>query len=308
MPESLRAMWKNDHAQTIVPLSRNFKERDRVARELIERGFASIPSSLPTLTDQIFEGMERLASDRGNELWKIPDEMEIYSDRLDLGFFQRTKGQLRQNPRPDEVAVNAPMYEKDKFVLHYNDRLLAYLARNKTPIDSYAAMLKRLSYMHRAAAHLSILVAEDLDRLMPGYDFTRRLLEEGEHNKSKLFMYPLKDKPRRVRVHRDQSLLTIQVAGTHPGLVLWDEKGEKASVSETDPSSVLIFFGIKMFPITKGRYKGIAHGVDFRESIASGAAYRHSLVCFIQGSLAQEERAWMRDHYEELLDETLERL
>lgn len=291
-----------------TPLSSNAIERKRIAENLIERGFASIPSTLPALTEGIFKDFERLVGSLDSAAWKINDPEEIYSDRPDLGFFHRTKGEAKYSPRPDEIAANVPTYEKEKWVLHYNERLLAYLIRNKATLEPYKAMLGRLSYMHRALTHVSLLIAEDLDRLLPGYQFTKRLLSEGEHSKSKMFMYPLKDRPKRVRVHRDQSLLTIQVTGTLPGLMLWDEKDTLVPVLETDPESIFIFFGLKMFPLSRGRYKGVAHGVDFTQANASGEMNRFSLIHFIQGELSSEERAWMKENQEQLLDDTLDRL
>lgn len=239
--------------------------------------------------------------DRGRYL--VKHHREIDDGEPYLGLMESTKGQLKSKPRKDEIAENRLRYDETKFKFHLNNRLLGHYGKIPGLIEAHHEFLLQLSRMHSEAIVLGLDIAEELDRQLPGYGFFERMLMAEQAALSRLLRYMCDgESPGIATRHRDKDFLTIHERSDRGGLWLADNNDMIIpDAQETLANSVLLFFGRKAWEITRGKLKGIVHGVrDLTFHDLTRRMPRHTAVTFLHAHVSKEEQAWADDHMSDL--------
>lgn len=264
---------------------------DRAAAELLAYGYTVVGSQLPPLARVVFPQFQELLRDPAHGLWEVSDPREVIAGTPDLGLLKARDGRPRPILRPDQIAEGRSHYDAKKETLHFNGRLLPYLTAQRAPVEPYQPMLQALESVHTAAYALCAELAARLDEQLPGFRFAERTEKAEGEAKTRVVCYsPHIGRSDAGAVHRDRCLLSVHIQSTHRGLRLWDRQGRIASLDETDESSIVVFMGTKFFPLTRGRLSGLPHGVVLSPEWKS--ASRLTMVSFIHGEVAPEEKAW----------------
>lgn len=254
--------------------------------------------------EQLISSFITMINDEMRNQYVISDARELDGDgEPDLGLIFKAKGQLKLNPRPDEIAEGRLRYDSTKAVHHFNPRLLAYLGRTSGVIEKHAEFFLESARLHAATVLLVIELAEEMDRRMPGYNFAERVrMMEYEH-KSRLLHY-LCDGPTQAIAtrHRDKCFITPHARSSRGGLWLVDSKDMIVpDAEETRANSILLFFSRQAWEITRGKLKGIVHGVkDTTFDDLVGRTPRQTLVSFVKAHTTDEDRAWAKDNMSQL--------
>lgn len=288
-----------------------FVRNQQIAEQFLEKGWAEIPSSVPSLFSPIMRGFDLLVKDTERGAWKIDALMEHRDNKPDLGLLEQRKGEKKPDPRPDEVAEGRIYFDEDKFLLHINARLVGYLFNGGADIKRYAEMLFAGIQANSSCYLLALAIAENLDRVLPGFHFFERT-KEGEHDtltRSIIYPYGERKGKTKARPHRDQCFITVHVKSSFPGLSILDNNQKEVPVNEATDDKVLVFPGRKFFSITKGIVKGTLHGVmerrkgslvtpRFERRIAQED--RKTLVAFIHCTVTPEEKIWEKENVSQL--------
>ncbi len=287
---------------TPIPIEHATNLKDAVGI-LLKNGWCRLEyTTLSRQFDPVIEQFIKLTEDPKRERYLVEHPREIDDGEPYLGLMQSTKGELKKNPRRDEIAEGRLRHDETKFKFHANNRLLGHYGRSGL-IREHQKFLLEVMRMHGEAMLLGQDVAEELDRQLPGYNFLERMLETEHMCLTRLLRYMCDGKsPGIATRHRDKDFLTIHTRSDRGGLWLADNRDMIiADAEETRANSVLIFFGRKAWEITRGRLKGIIHGVrDLTFDDMIGRMPRHTAVSFLHASVKADELAWADDHMNQL--------
>ena len=292
---------KNVERTEIVPA----QDVGEAVHNMLERGWTRLEyPSISRRFEQLVSSFIAMISDEARDQYVITDPRELDADgEPDLGLMFKAKGQLKPQPRPDEIAEGRLRYDSTKAVHHFNPRLLAYLGRTPGIIEKHAEFFLESARLHAATALLVIELAEEMDRRMPGYDFAGRVRMMETVHKSRLLHYECDGPTQEIATrHRDKCFITPHVRSSRGGLWLVDSEDTIVpDAEETRANSVLLFFGRHAWEITRGRLKGIVHGVkDTTFGDLIGRTPRQTLVSFMHAHTTAEDRAWAKDNMSQL--------
>ncbi|MEI7719599.1 MAG: hypothetical protein WCI89_00075 [bacterium] len=162
-------------------------------------------------------------------------------------------------------------------------------------MQEQAKFFSALSITQGQCVLLGYELAEQLDRLMPDYNFVQRMHEAEGASRLRLLRYLCDgERPGIAQRHRDQCFITIHIRSDRPQLWLANRGNTQIieDAQETRDDSVLIFLGRKAWEITRGDLDGIVHGVLDPTFGETGRPPRHTVVSFLHASVSQAEREW----------------
>ena len=201
------------------------------------------------------------------------------------------------------MAEGRLRYDSTKYTHHFKPRLLAYLGRKPETIDAHSEFFLHNARMYSEATLIMLEVAEELDRQLPGYGFAERTRARDHHHLLRLLRYVCDGPTPDIAIaHRDKNFMSVHIRSDRGGLWLADSKNHVIrDAEETRSNSVLLFFGRDAWRITRGRLKGIIHGVkDQTFNDLTGRMPRHTAVAFGHATCTKEDEAWALDHMSDL--------
>lgn len=292
---------KSPERSPIVPA----QDIGEAVHNMLERGWTRLEyPSISRRFEQLVSSFIAMIGDEMRDQYVITDTRELDTDgEPDLGLIFKAKGQVKPRPRPDEIAEGRLRYDSTKAVHHYNPRLLAYLGRTPGVLEKHAEFFLESARLHASTVLLVIELAEEMDRRMPGYGFADRVrMMEWEH-KSRLLHYECDGPTQEIATrHRDKCFITPHARSSRGGLWLVDNRDTIVpDAEETRANSVLLFFSRQAWEITRGKLKGIVHGVkDTTFNDLVGRTPRQTLVSFVKAHTTEEDRAWAKDNMSQL--------
>ncbi len=269
------------------------------AKELIERGFVTLPSHIPRFIPDATRGLRELIVDKNRNLFSIDDPADRDPDGFpDAGFISRD-GRQKENLNADELAQERSAYDTKCFI-HWRTTTRGVLARTHQGRD-YNAFARWMSVLDRALMEnyeLALQIAEQLDRLYPQFRMKQRVRNGYTQNTLRTLYYPAEQPEDMIgKPHFDRCLLTLHVGSEgHEGLWAKDCQGNLIKVPEANPRVITVFFGIKAFRASQGIYRPLFHGVFDPTSIERKKNGRSSIVNFVSGDLPEtrtREEAWL---------------
>lgn len=284
-----------------IPIARTF---DEAAQNLITLGFTRLESNLPKRFEAVVLPFAKLTEDPDGELLKIDADREKHEDgTADLGLRIARKGDIKLNPRPDEIAEGRTNYDETKFIYHGNDRALGYFAERPDLIRRHRNFFFESTLLHNECNILALEVADRLDVHLPGFAFAKRMLKVQALSRLRLLRYLCDGtSPAIAQRHRDQCFLTIHIKSDRAGLWLADRNNENIiiDVQETRDDSVLLFFGRKAWELTYGQLKGVLHGVTDPAYGLNDRAPRHTGVDFQHVDVPEPALDWSAKNMDQL--------
>ncbi len=280
------------------------KDIGEAVHNLLKNGWTRLEcESLARTFDPVIATFIDVTKDADRKRFVVDARRELDADNEpDLGLFLREKGHPKLKPRQDEIAEGRLTYDDTKFVYHHRPRVLGYYSRIPGLIERHVEFFAHISRMHGESQLLIHEIAEELDRQFPGFGLYERSLEGEWKTVTRLLRYLCDGpSPKMANRHRDQDFITIQQRSDRLGLWLADNNNViQPSAEETRTDSVLIFFGRKAWAMTKGRLKGIVHGVTdtmFHDEVRKP---RHTAVSFGHAILRPDEEAWGAENANQL--------
>jgi hypothetical protein len=280
----------------MLPMAHTLNE---VAANLVRLGYTRYACpTLPARFPKVVETFAKLTQSADAELLAITDLRELHEDgKSNLGLRQVRKGELKENPRQDEIAEGRLTYDDTKFYYHGNQRTLGYFANRGGVIERHRDFFLETTLMNAECVILGLEITDRMDALMPGYNFAKRMLAREDAAVGRLLRYLCDgDKPNIAQMHRDQNFLTVHIKSDRPQLWLADRDGHIiADAQETRDDSVLIFLCRKAWQITRGALPGIWHGV-LDPTFGSDRVPRHTAVNFLHATVTEDEERWTAEN------------
>lgn len=290
---------------TALPTALNL---DQAAGNLLELGYTRlICPSLPPRFPKLVVEFAEISEDGRRKLLVIPHLREQHADGTnDLGFREVRRGNIKKNPRTDEIAEGRTKYDETKFVLHFNARALGYWSGHDAEelLREHEQFFFELSLVQSESMLIGYEIAERFDHLLPGYGFVKRMHEAEYLARLRLLRYLCDGvEPSIAQRHRDQCFLTIHIRSDRPGLWLANKDHTQIieDAQETREDSVLIFLGRKAWEITNGKLDGIIHGVLDPTFGEAGRTPRHTAVSFLHATVRDEEQGWGTNNIHQLV-------
>jgi hypothetical protein len=273
--------------------------------ELLTNGWTRLQyGTIAHQFDSLVRSLTSITEDPDRDRYVVNDEIELDSDgENDIGLIIKPRGGIKHRPRPDEITENRLAYDDTKFTFHYKQRLLGYYGRHPGLIERHAGFFLEVARMHDETSLLGLLIAQEIDRQMPGYDFVERMKQAWFDNLLRLLRYLCDgDVPNIAKGHRDKCFITIHPGSDRGGFWLLDAHGHIiADAGETARDSVPIFLSRKAWEITRGRLRGVVHGVrDTTFGSIAGRTPRHTAVCFMHAEVRADERCWAKANIDQL--------
>ena len=281
---------------TPLPVARTL---DEAAVNLLEYGYTRLQSrTLPRRVPTLSRRFATITEDMRRQLLVISHPREQHADGTnDLGFREVRRGDIKHNPRPDEIAEGRTEYDETKVVFHYNGRALGYWSGRGVGglLREQGEFFSECGLIQGECVLLGYELAERLDRLLEGYNFVQRMREVEGAARLRLLRYLCDgEKPAIAQRHRDQCFITIHIRSDRPQLWLADRSNTHIieDAQETRDDSVLVFLGRKAWEITRGKLDGIVHGVLDPTFQKEKRLPRHTAVFFLHASVYPEEQQW----------------
>ena len=275
---------------------------DEAADNLLKKGWTRLScTTLPQRFERVISAFVPMTDDPNRPDYAIDAKREFADGKSELGLLETTKGTLKSNPRPDEIAEGRVREDETKYKFQFNNRLPGYYSR-KGLIERHVSFFSEVAQLHSEALLLGLEMAEKLDERMPNYGFLERMFA-GEHGAmTRLLRYMCDgESPGIAQRHRDRDFLTIHVRSDRKGLWLADKNDVIVpDAQETRTNSVLMFFGRKAWEMTEGKIKGIVHGVTDTTFGDSLRFPRHTIVTFLHAAVREDEQKWGNAHVHEL--------
>lgn len=279
--------------------------------QVADRGFVEIPcTSVQRLFDQARTGFTRLLLEGTKEhrtAFRVPVrdwERDEISEPIEYGLLPERRGKAKKTLTRLERAENRRRADPNKKLLHYHPRLLMRLfEQDPSLISLYADLLGSCGIFNSAAHNIALALSYEFDaknekrpakKQYPGSLFMQTHMGE---TVTRLLRYAVVQKSKfDAGVHRDRGCWTVHAHSSHPGLGVFDRKGQLVSVNENDPKHILLFPGVKWSIVTRYFYGlGLFHGAkDTRRQTAESlvGAIRDVTVSFAHCRLSDGDLKW----------------
>jgi hypothetical protein len=270
---------------------------DEAVENLLLQGWTRLTyPALGRSLETLVEPFIRVTTDPSRSDLVVSASRELDRDKEpDIGLIENAMGQVKPNPRPDEIAEGRTKFDATKFKHQFKPRLLGYVAQHSGAMDRHGSFLLENARVYGMCSLLMLEIAEALDRQMPGYNFVSRMRAADHYHLLRLLRYVCDGPFEIARPHRDQNFISAQIGSDRGGLWLVDSTGRiVADAGETDPDSILIFWGRKMWQMTGGKIQGIIHGVKDTTHGASSRIPRHTAVFFGHVLETTEEKEYLQ--------------
>ena len=272
----------HDTAPKSDPLSeaRAFLATMLAEARLIRDGFVEIPIRSDFLNfhaTYAWTGLRRITEDRERKPYRIKDN--------------------------SESGLTGRKDDERKYVFHYRKGLEADFRRRRAPVKRYEAFFLSCEALDTAAYEMALEVGRLFDRWnrsRAGYPGSlEERIREGYCITRILRYLPREGGAPDAKVHFDHACITVHWWSSHPGLSLFDRRGNPIKVAETSTDRIAVFTGRGFVGATRGVFgQGIPHGVrdPRRDGGSSGFGDRYAIVSFIHCALSEDDRAWMQAH------------
>jgi hypothetical protein len=288
-------------APTIEPAGRlrivPARDIGEAVNNLLQNGWTRLAyPALARRFDHVVSTFTAMTLDDRRDDYVINDlrELDEQGER-DLGLIEKARGQVKLNPRPDEIAEGRDRYDSTKFVHQYKPRLLGYLSKKPGAIERHAEFFLENACMYSESTLLMLEIMEELDRQLPGFSFAARFKACDHDHLLRLLRYLCDGPPDIAQAHRDKNFITLHPRSDCGGLWVVDNNGRIIKdAEETRDDSVLLFFGRKAWEATHGKISGIIHGVKDRTYADAVRIPRHTAVGFGHVELMPADREFYR--------------
>jgi isopenicillin N synthase-like dioxygenase len=238
-----------------------------VAESIKQRGWALIPvhaEDMQIKCEKVIAGWNEFLStpDTRKQEWTISTK-DV--EGVDNGY----------------VSKNGGMFDFKEY-FHYRPHLPALLDQQGVNPDPHRQWLVHCDVLFRTCRKLAGLVAEELNKIMPGHRFESMMEHPFAecHHVLRLLSYtepPIRGK-QLAKFHVDRNFLTLHVWENVPGLGVTQLDGIQFDYAATD-GSILTFPSAKAQILTEGVIPGRPHGVVGREE-GDVLKKRQSIVFF----------------------------
>jgi len=165
-----------------------------------------------------------------------------------------------------DAHENEHVVQDTKLYFHYRPFIARLLRRRKGFSHTEEYLLNSAGLLYRKLEQEILRIGQALDNVLPGFQVAEGLRANAHPEPfGHVLRYLLYKKAEEAgeelaRGHTDRCAITLHVADSRPGLVVYLGGGEQFLV-ETQPDTLILFFGKRLSVRTNGRVRSLNHRV-----------------------------------------------